>query len=59
MTIKELKERLEERLKDEKELARFAVSKYGTGLHEGSALGLQEALLYISYLEVSNAKSND
>ena len=54
MTIKELKDRLEERIKNEKEMAKFAVCKYGEGLHEGESIALQEALFYVTLLEGYN-----
>lgn len=59
MTIKELKERLEQRIKDEKEMKKFAVCKYGEGLHEGESIALQEALFYITLLEGYHEESND
>lgn len=54
MTIKELKEHLEHKIADEKNLSLYATCKYSEGLHDGHSLGLQEALYYISYLEVKN-----
>lgn len=54
MTIKELKEHLEHKITDEKNLSLYSSCKYSEGLHDGHALGLQEALYYITYLEVKN-----
>jgi hypothetical protein len=59
MTIKELKATLEQKLTDEKKMASEATCKYSEGLHEGHALGLQEALYFLTYLEGYNEERND
>lgn len=59
MTIKELIERLEERIKEENKCAKEAVSKYGEGLHDGHSLGLEEALYFLTLLEGYHEESND
>lgn len=59
MTIKGLIDQLEAGIMAEKERSKEAVCKYGEGLHEGRALGLQEALYYITLLEGYNEESND
>lgn len=59
MTIKELKEYLEHRIVDEKSLSLYATCKYSEGLHDGRALGLQEALYFLTYLEGYNEERND
>ena len=51
MTIKELKECLEHKIVDEKNLSLHSSCKYSEGLHDGHALGLQEALYFLTYLE--------
>ena len=59
MTIKELKAELKQRIKEENKSATEAVSSFGTGLHIGHSLGLEEALYYLTYLEGYNEESND
>lgn len=59
MTIKELKATLEQRIEEEKIMENEAVCPFGEGLHFGTSLGLQQALVYISYLEVPHEASSN
>lgn len=59
MTIKELKATLERRIEEEKMMENEAVCPFGEGLHFGASLGIQQALFYISCLEVPHEEGND
>lgn len=59
MTIKEIKAILELRTEEEKKQSLESNCKYGEGLHDGHALGLQEALYYLTFLEGYNEGSSN
>ena len=54
ITIKQLKQILEQRIEEEKKLASAAPCKYCEGVHDGHASGLAEVSYYLTLLEGYN-----